>query len=1243
MEFIRDLTRRLPSSRDSLDKFDGLAQHTEKGSPRLAFFRRRIRLKGNSTVSLPLGLVLLFPCLVIILILVLFVRSPDSQGIMMPGGGPPPQIRKISEKYDKPFAVGCLEPNTNGPRANAAIVVLARNKELDGVIQSIKSFERHFNRWYNYPYVFLNDGDFNTTFKETVGNHTKSKVEWGKISQEHWGFPDWADPAVVKEGIAKQGDRAIMYGGMESYHHMCRFYSGQFYKHELLQKYEWYWRLEPEITYFCDITYDPFIHMIRNNKTYGFTIAVKELRETVPNIFRYASAFKRMNNITSQGMWEMFVEKPKEEPKDKLPKDDPKYKKPLPQEILNSEPGTGALPDIDPENMEGENYNMCHFWSNFEIVNLAWYRSKEYNDFFEMMDRSGGFWMERWGDAPIHSLAAGILLGPQDVHYFRDFGYRHTTIQHCPANAPARQLPRIPYFEETTLDEKARKEEDDYWAHPDPPKENGVGYLNLPKFARSSIFYIPPTSESEATPELQYPPVQADHSLTSLDFHTLMMKSTSRRLPEEPGSSLDDSTYEMLTDSLIEMSDDEAHTASIASTSGEPTPDDVSAFSDDDEDFEGHQPALSESAHSMHATHAYDDLETPMATGAEDSMLTTVPHPLEDSTKLQLDEDLTENIEGALGSMVVCAFPTEAQALPKVLEIYGRTQVRVAVKAALSSQYISAPDEYKILFIGKPEKWAQDDIVAHIHAALEASSSNTRSVMVRGQMEPLGTVIDTQSCMHVDAHDSEGAVPDITLRMENGQRLNLQGRKTPRFDLAILCHTQKRETATDHQTFDSLRTALCYHQIPLIELTDIKSYGAGAKTYDMRSLVACVEGRDDDMADFELLEVLPLDTYSFCELDPAQINRHLALISPHLTPPVEAIPKTWLSTIGDTLRGTCKQLRTGAPATTKVLLLSLAFTAMLSAFVLSPIYIPLALQKPFDTTVEPPVASVVPVSAPLVTPPVLSSSSIAAASSLTSSSGSSAYGLTVVPPIMRSKPKQDKKKVKNLSGFDIQTAGEKQFVLTPSKELRKRPQLQIEVWRNTTLVPIRPVRTITGEYFVDLEHEYPFGVFNVSIESRFSKPLLRQSFEISLGHNRTWFDQVLVTATQNVVRARSALIDISSSAATQFQGKLNNITAPKLGQWADGRQLQTAYEAAKEGFKSGAEAGADYVKHVPEAVWIGLRKATAPVRLSQTMWKARMNALRIRCNVETAGQSLFGLSDKQPSRACSELHSHAHE
>jgi mannosyltransferase len=67
----------------------------------------------------------------------------------------------------------------------------------------------------------------------------------------------------------------------------------------------------------------------------------------------------------------------------------------------------GGIPDVDPEAMEGEKYNMCHFWSNFEIARLDWFRSKEYNDFFEMMDRSGGFWMER---VSLWSSGSGLML-----------------------------------------------------------------------------------------------------------------------------------------------------------------------------------------------------------------------------------------------------------------------------------------------------------------------------------------------------------------------------------------------------------------------------------------------------------------------------------------------------------------------------------------------------------------------------------------------------------------------------------------------------------------------------------------------------------------------------------------------------------------------------------------------------------------------------------------------------------------
>lgn len=255
MGLVQNLYKRIPSS-PNLPTLEDISRQKARIPQRLAFFRRRIRLRRNSSVSIPLGVVLLFPCVVVALILVLLVRHPSTTGHILASSGGPPSIRLISQKHDKVFVTGCRDPTieNRGPRANAAFVVLARNKELDGVIQSVKSIERHFNRWFHYPYVFLNDDEFNSTFIETIQNYTSGEVEFGTIDKSMWGFPDWVDPAVALEGIARQGDQAIMYGGMVSYHQMCRFYSGFFYKHELLHKYDWYWRLEPEIKYFCDIT-----------------------------------------------------------------------------------------------------------------------------------------------------------------------------------------------------------------------------------------------------------------------------------------------------------------------------------------------------------------------------------------------------------------------------------------------------------------------------------------------------------------------------------------------------------------------------------------------------------------------------------------------------------------------------------------------------------------------------------------------------------------------------------------------------------------------------------------------------------------------------------------------------------------------------------------------------------------------------------------------------------------------------
>ena len=121
-------------------------------------------------------------------------------------------------------------------------------------------------------------------------------------------------------------------------------------------------------------------------------------------------------------------------------------------ELIPSDNGMGFLSDDG-----GLTYNRCHceptfplplnraknsyhdystrpllVWSNFEIGDLDFWRGEAYGKFFEHLDRAGGFYYERWGDAPVHSIGAALLAPKDKLHFFHDIGYRHEPFQRCP-------------------------------------------------------------------------------------------------------------------------------------------------------------------------------------------------------------------------------------------------------------------------------------------------------------------------------------------------------------------------------------------------------------------------------------------------------------------------------------------------------------------------------------------------------------------------------------------------------------------------------------------------------------------------------------------------------------------------------------------------------------------------------------------------------------------------------------------
>ncbi|KAF6747527.1 alpha-1,2-mannosyltransferase [Ephemerocybe angulata] len=279
-----------------------------------------------------------------------------------------------------------------GRRANATFVILARNSDLAGTVQSIRDMEDRFNRHYQYPYVFLNDEPFDDKFKEHISMLTDAKVEFGVIPKEHWQQPDWVDEPTAEAWRDWLVGEGIIYGESVAYRNMCRFNSGFFFHHPLLQKYRWYWRIEPDVRFHCDLHEDPFVFMEDNNKTYGFTISLIEFPETIRTLWDTVREFTALY---------------------------PEYV-----------PYDNSLDFVSDDG--GETFNMCHFWSNFEIADMDFWRGPAYTAFFQYLEVKGGFYYERWGDAPVHSIAAALFLPKDQIHFFDEIGYEHPPFTHCP-------------------------------------------------------------------------------------------------------------------------------------------------------------------------------------------------------------------------------------------------------------------------------------------------------------------------------------------------------------------------------------------------------------------------------------------------------------------------------------------------------------------------------------------------------------------------------------------------------------------------------------------------------------------------------------------------------------------------------------------------------------------------------------------------------------------------------------------
>ncbi|KAF2015025.1 hypothetical protein BU24DRAFT_423942 [Aaosphaeria arxii CBS 175.79] len=774
-----------------------------------------------------------------------------------------------------------------------------------------------------------------------------------------------------------------------------------------------------------------------------------------------------------------------------------------------------------------------------------------------------------------------------------------------------------------------------------------------------------PEEPSSSSQELHFPPVRVNHSLARLDLNTLMMRSNqARNPPKEAHSSLEDSSYEVLGESMCDASDDEGNTESLAST----TPDDVSSISDGDEFDDDDDEYANEASQHLPEPDVYNPLEhfASSSSSPNASMMTSMADTQTgEASSIRLEEEVRE--DGSARACGIVGRFSEARELPQILRGYGLPDLRLTVRMTLSERYLPVPRSYRILYVGEFPEWGVKEINARIGAALDATPSSSRFNIVQGpaypgstsssniQLERSGLELVVDHCNHPKVSQQPGSPPRAVITLDDGTELTFGPGKSITFkgqsstdslpDLVIFCHytiPSESDTTAGVEKMHLTREAFRRHSIPCLDIATTRPYGKSPYGIpsDDSSLRLCMEGRTSNDEPYEILETLPIDIYTFASIDPSELNRHLASISPR-SPQSRAgsegrESRRWsLSEIvpgfgDDSHSNAFVSLLSQPRMWLAVLALSAIISAHLAGLTSFAAFSPNTAKDAVNGSVSAAVSISTPATsqitrAPQPVAPPLGSLSVRPSS----------QDLSIMPSFEKTK-KQPRKGAKpaeeeQSGGLEIEVKGPQTFTIRPLKQFankKRKHQLDVHVSRDSEPVPVHVSPSQDSDsYIVTLQQQYPLGVFDVDVVLR-RKPLLQQTIQVEMGTPKSGIVDLIVgaQAAQDTLKVISTHLSKTVHAGVAVVEDKANTAFEHTCLWKDRitHSTQTVaehLEGAKQEATRRIAMGSKVSKEVSSMLWKNYQEISArvkaDVREASTNIKKSEPVRRARKNVDT--------------------------
>lgn len=310
---------------------------------------------------------------------------------------------KVSEPKD--FDIESIRPphdTSNYDHAKATIFSVVRYPDKDVLAKTIERFESSFNSKFNYPYTFVSNKPFPDDFKTELLSKTKAPMHFYQMEQDLWEWPESIDENRLQREMDRLDRLGVTHAQLRYYRRRCRFYLIMFQKMPELRRYKWYWRLDPSSDFFTDVKYDVFKYLEGTGRIYGFNTNIYDEPHTIATLWKQTLKWLNTGDnykfVNKNGAFQWLTEN-------------------------QQHPGKTDF-------LGG--YSSCRFFPSFEIGNLDFFRSEAYTKWAEMLESTGKFFYDAWGEGPVHSIALGLFADKKDIHWFRDIGFSRLPFAYCP-------------------------------------------------------------------------------------------------------------------------------------------------------------------------------------------------------------------------------------------------------------------------------------------------------------------------------------------------------------------------------------------------------------------------------------------------------------------------------------------------------------------------------------------------------------------------------------------------------------------------------------------------------------------------------------------------------------------------------------------------------------------------------------------------------------------------------------------